>query len=185
MLENCKELLDEIETDKQIDPDALDVDWIDQTNLYYKYSSALNDAISERNNLKLQVERVKENFERIKAQLDLEIREDPDSFSIPKITEATVSSAILLDDRYHKAFEEYMNAKNDQNIAQDVVNRLYSCTATMEEKKSALEQLVRLLNQQYFSTPSEPRDLSQEYHKKVNENKNKAKEKIRKRRKQN
>jgi len=183
MLENCTELLTEIETDKQIDPDALDVDWVDQTNLYYKYSNALNDAINERNDLKLQVERAKENFERVKAQLDLEVREDPDSFSIPKVTEATVSSAILLDDRYHKAFEEYLDAKSSLNAAQDIVNRLYSCTSTMEEKKSALEQLVRLLNQQYFSTPNEPRDLSQEYHKKVKENKNNAKEKIKRRRK--
>ena len=174
-------LLDEIHEDKQIDPDALDVAWIEQADLYYKYSDALNDAIQHKNNCKLAVERLKDNLEAVKARLDIDIRKNPDEYDVPKITEQVVNSAILLEDEYKNALNEYYEAKEELNSAQDAVNRLYSCTMSMEQRKTALEQLVRLLNQQYFSTPSEPRDLSKEYKNKIDENRKGAKEKVKRR----
>lgn len=175
-------LLEEIIEDKQIDPDALDIAWIEQADMYYKYSDALNNAIQQRNDNKVTVEKLKDNLESVKAKLDIDIRSDPESYELPKVTEQVVNSAIQLDDEYKTALEEYYKAKEDLNEAQDSVNRLYSCTLTMEQRKTALEQLVRLLNQQYFSTPSEPRNLSNEYSQKIKENKKGARDKIKKKR---
>lgn len=185
MTETIKNLLEDIKEDKQIDPDALDVAWVEQSDLYYKYSDALNDAMQWKNDCKLEVERKKEELETVKARLDIDIRKNPDGYDLPKVTEQVVNSAIALDGDYEKSLEELFSAKEELNKAQDAVNRLYSCVATMEQRKTSLEQLVRLLNQQYFSTPSEPRDLSGEYFQKVQENKKGAREKVKRRSRKN
>lgn len=182
MEKKIDQLLKDIEGDREIDPDSLDVEWLNQSNLYYKYSSPLNDAIDERNRLKLEVDRKKEGLEEKEAELDLEVRLDPEKFEIPKITESVVKSVIYLRPGYQKAFNNYIQARELLNQAQDRVNRLYSCVNCIEEKKVALEQLVRLLNQQYFSTPQEPRDLSKKYQEKINQNKKEARNKTKERR---
>ncbi len=102
------------------------------------------------------------------------------AFGISKVTESTVKSAVLLDKRYNEAFTAYMEARENLNQAQNLVNRLYTCTNTMEERKTSLEYLVKLLNQQYFSSPTAPRDLSEEW-KKVNKNKKEVKDKVKQR----
>ncbi len=174
---------DEIQIDKHIDPDAIDVAWIEQAGLYYKYSDLLNNALEKRNNLKTIVEEKEDEIKAIKAELDLDIRNNPEDFEIAKLTEGAISAAILIHKKYKKAINELYDLKKEFNTAQDTVNRLYSCVHTMEQRKVALENLVRLLNQQYFSTPEEPRDLSKEYHNKVKKIKEGAKERVKKRRK--
>jgi len=171
-----------IEQDKQIDPDALDIEWLNQPNLFYKYSDALNEAMNRRNDLKLHVEAAKEEVDRVKAELDLAIREDPEEYGLSKVTETAVTSTILTQPELQAAQKKYYSSKEALNDAQAEVNKLFTAVNTMEEKKVALEQLVRLLNQQYFSTPVEPRNLSEEYFKKTNRNKKGAKEKVKKRR---
>lgn len=171
-----------IDQDKQIDPDALDVEWLNQSNLFYKYSNALNEAIDRKNDMKLQVEAAKEEVDRVKAELDLAIREDPDEYGLSKVTESAITSTILTQPELQAAQKKYYSAKEALNAAQSEVNKLFTDVNTMETKKDSLEQLVKLLNQQYFSTPVEPRDLSMEYHKKIAKNKKGAKEKVKKRR---
>lgn len=174
---------DEIQDDKHIDPDALDVAWIEQADLFYKYSDALNKALEEKNDLKLALEYQKEQLDAIKAKIDLEIRRDPDAFGLPKLTESVVSSAILLQPAYKKALDNLYEEKKRFNEVQNQVNQLYSCVNTMEQRKSALENLGKLLNQQYFSSPESPRNLSWEYHNKTKRIKGAVKEKIKRRRK--
>ncbi len=180
---DLESLLESIEEDRKIDPDTLDINWVEQADLYFKYSDAWNTAINERNDLKIEVERKKEKIDELKAKLDLEIRKDPDEYDLDKITEPAIESAIKSNREYKKALEEMYELKKDLNEAQSRANRLYSCVASMEQRKTALENLVKLINQQYFSTPSEPRDLSHEYYKKIQKNKKGAKEKIKSRRK--
>lgn len=168
----------DIQTDQQIDPDALDVNWMEQPNLFYKYSNALNQAIDDRNEKKLAVDKEKDRLEKVKAELDGEIREDPDNWGLQKTTDATVLAAVVASDRYQSALEDYHEAKRELNEAQGWVNKYYTDVQTMEQRKTALEQLVRLLNQEYFSTPSEPRNLKQEYNKRVQFNKTEAREKV-------
>jgi len=172
-----------IELDKTIDPDALDVEWINQQNLFYKYSNALNEEISVRNSLKVEVDECKHELDKVSAQVDLLVRERPEDFDVAKITEKAVANAVLLSEDYQEASEMYFDKRRQLNEAQDRVNFLYTCVGTMNEKKSAMEELVKLLNQEYFAAPMEPRNLSEEYHKKVQKHKKGAKNKIKKRNK--
>lgn len=178
-----EEYREEIEQDRQIDPDSLDVAWLEQPNLFYKYSSALDEAMEKRNDAKVEVEIQKDNVDRVKAELDAEIRDDPESFDLEKVTETSIQSAIIRSDKYQEALKQYHQAKKDLNAAQNEVNQLFSCVNTMDQRKAALEGLARLLNQSYFSAPAEPKDLSAKYHAKSNQAKRGAKEKVKRQRK--
>lgn len=166
----------DIETDKYIDPDALDVEWLNQTNLYYKYSEALNKAIDERNEQKVTVDEKKDNLEVLKSELDLEIRNNPKDFDLEKITDTSVKAALLADDRYQKSLDDYYETRKRLNESQAKVNKLYTDVNTISEKKISLQEIGRLLAQQYFCAPTVPRDLSQEWQKK--QNNRDAKEKV-------
>ncbi len=173
----------DIEQDRQIDADALDVAWLEQPNLYYKYSSALNEAMQERNEKVVKVDEQKENVNKVKAELDAEIRDDPEEFDLEKVTETSIQSAIIRSEKYQEALHEYHAARKELNQAQNKVNECFTNVNTMDQKKAALEGLARLLNQQYFSTPSEPKDLAEKYHAKAAQAKKGAKEKIKRQRK--
>jgi len=173
----------DIEQDRQIDADALDVAWLEQPNLYYKYSNAMGDAMDERNQKVVEVDEHKEKVNKVKAELDAEIRDDPESFDLEKVTESSIQSAIIRSERYQSVLKEYHDARKELNEAQNKVNKLYSCVGAMEQRKGALEGLARLLNQQYFATPTEPKQLSEKYHEKTAKAKKGAREKVKRQRK--
>lgn len=168
--------------DKQIDPDILDVEWLEQSNLFYKYSSALSDAMQERNQAKLESEQAKESLEKVKAELLLQIRKNPDFYGLDKVTDTTVDACIKLQEEYQEALENLNQAKKRLNEKQNFVNQLYSCTQTMEQRKASLEALSSLFKMQYFSTPNEPQDLSKKY-KNFKETQKNSREKIKERKK--
>ena len=172
----------DIEQDKLIDPDALDVEWIEQANLFYKYSDALNEAMEKKNDLKLKIEYAKEKLDELKAALDLSIRKNPEEFGLSKVTESSINSAILIHKEYKNALESLYDVKKEFNEAQSATNKLFSCVSTMEQKKSALENLGKLLAQQYFSSPDSPRNLKYEHHNRTSKIKQEAKRKIKSRR---
>lgn len=175
----------DIETDRQIDPDALDVEWLEQANRFYKYSDALDEATKVRNDLKAQLDKKKEEIDQTKAQLELEIRADPEAFELEKATDSSVKAAVLASDRYATVLDEFFDLREELNDAQNTVNKLYTDVNTMQEKKESLKNLVVLLNQQYFSTPVVPRNLTEEYqrHQKTKKTQRQSREKVKKRRK--
>lgn len=172
----------DIDSDRMIDPDALDVEWLEQPNTFYKYSDALDNATNERNELKVQLDRLKDKVDTVKAQTELDIRRsDPKDYDLDKFTDNTIKALVQADPDVQAAIEEYHNAKEELNNAQNTVNHLFTCVNTMQEKKASLERLVYLLNLNYFAVPEEPRNLQQEHFKKyqkIKQNQTKAKEKI-------
>jgi CRISPR/Cas system-associated protein Cas5 (RAMP superfamily) len=143
------------EQDIRIDPDALDIEWLEQAPLMIKYSRYEIEMLKE-------FDTKKEALEVIKAGLDLDMRNDPTAFGLdklPKITEAVITNTILEQREYKKANQEYLNAKYEYEMAKKAVK-------AFEQRKDTLENLVRLHGQQYFAGPSIPRDLSKEWERK-------------------
>lgn len=136
------------EEDMRINQDALDVEWLNQPGLMHKYTS--HSAMMKR-----LVDETKERLETQKALLDVEIRTDPSSHGLGKITEGAIQSTILLDMRYQQASQAYIDAKFEYDMSVAAVR-------AMDQRKTALEELGRLLNLSYFAGPQIPRDLSQE-----------------------
>jgi hypothetical protein len=135
--------------DITIDESALDVEWLSQPKLMMGYGI---HAAEKRREMDI----AKEQLDVCKAELDRSIRENPEEFGISKITETVVSNTILTQEKYKIAAEFYIKAKYETDMSLAAVRAI-------DQKKQALENLVKLHGQQYFAGPKVPRDLSQEW----------------------
>jgi hypothetical protein len=136
------------EEDIRIDNSALDLEWEDQPVLMMRYSK---NAAETRKTL----DYAKEKVDLVRAELDKMIRTNPAEFSIEKITEGAIQSAIITHSRYIKVNAALIEAKYEADIAQGAVR-------AFDARKDALENLVRLHGQQYFAGPRIPRNLQEE-----------------------
>lgn len=137
------------ENDVKIDPDALDIEWLNQAELMHKYTRHAA-------NMKKEMDEAKERLEIGKAQIEMEVRSDPSAYGLAKPTEAGIQSTILMQEKYHILSHLYNEAKFEYEISLAGVRAI-------DQKKTALENLVKLLAASYFAGPKSPRDLRQEH----------------------
>jgi len=138
------------EKDLRINEESLDIEWLDQARLMMKYTRLQAQ-------LQKEEEEAREELDLVKAELDRDIRENPDKYGLEdiKITEAVVNGAVLNSKDYMDVSTKYIDAKFENNVAKGAVR-------AMEQRKVALENLVRLHGQQYFAGPKVPRDITEE-----------------------
>lgn len=136
--------MSDYQNDVKIDADALDIEWVRHPAKYMKWAERA--AHADKN-----AKAKKEKLDLVYAKIDNELREVTEK----KITEKMIESQIYLDERYKKASEEWREAIYDANVLQSAVR-------AMEQKKSALENLVKLWAGAYFSGPKSPRDIREE-----------------------
>ncbi len=137
------------EQDVSIDETALDVEWLQQSNLMYKYARHQAET-------KKAMDEAKERLDFIKAKLEMDIRANPESYGLSKVTESAIASTILLQPEYQEVSKKYIEAKYENEVAAAAVRAI-------DQKRTALENLVKLLSVSYFAGPSAPRDLSLEW----------------------
>lgn len=135
--------------DIEIDVNALDVEWAKQASLFGEYCEAQAVARDK-------ADRIKEALEVKAAALGLKIRSNPASYGLEKITEGSVQAIILLDKDYATTAESLANARYELDI-------MVAAVRSLDQKKSALENLVRLQGQNYFAGPSVPRNIGKEW----------------------
>ena len=124
--------------DLAIDINALHLEWLRQPQLFMEYAEQCADA-------RRKLDKVKESIDVLKAEKDSIIRQNWAANGV-KCTEAQVSNHVLMDPDYRKATDHYIELKYEYEM-------LSSAVKAFEQKKSALENLVRLHGQQYFSSP--------------------------------
>jgi hypothetical protein len=134
------------EKDMYIDENILDVELLEQPSLMAKYSRMLAEAQRDR-------DLAKERLDLIKAEIDLDIRDNPQNYKLAKTTEAAITNCILME-------EDYQNAQKEWNEANFQVNVLHGVIKAIENRKSALENLVKLFLSNYFAGPALPHDIS-------------------------
>lgn len=122
-----------------IDPERLDEEWVKFANEYYNRACQLADA-------RMDYEILKSKRDLIVAELDRDIRTNPDSFGINKVTETVIENTILLQEKYKKVNEEVIKTKHD-------VDNLDAAIEAMNCKKSGLENMVKLRLANYYSDP--------------------------------
>jgi len=155
------------EKDIQIDETALDIEWLSQPSLMMKYTRHAAET-------RMEADQEKERLDLVRAGLDKEIRIEPERFDIVKITESVVLNAVIAQQKYIMANDAYIQARFEAEVARGAV-------AAIDQRKTALENLVKLHGQQYFAGPKVPRDLSWE----VQERQKRANEKVGKRMRRN
>ena len=141
--------------DAQIDKLALDYEWLRQSTLYHKYSTAYANAVFER-------DKAKERLELVRAELDSEIRKYPEDFGLTKVTEPAVASAIVQDERYQEAKNEYLDTVREMNI-------VAGAKTAMEHKKTALEVMAKLYLSGYWGEAKIPSEARKKYSESDNE----------------
>jgi len=156
------------EEDVRINPDALDVEWLRQAELMKKYAAHSADT-------KREMDEIKERLEITKARIEMEVRSNPEKYELPKVTEGAIQSAIILQKEYQEIVQEYTNAKYENDVAIAVVRAI-------DQKKTALENLVKLMAASYFAGPQTPRNLSKEWIQERERKKHNSKVKIQRRR---
>ena len=148
----------EYNEDLKIDKYHLDEEWEDQPLLYMKWAERYAEAIHERDQLK-------EKMDLIRAQIDIEIRINPNTFGFDrdkKPTESAISNRILEEEEYQTATEEFLSAKKSVNILQGVKE-------AMEHKKKALEAETSLFIGGFYSEPKIPQKAREDSSKAITE----------------
>lgn len=163
-----KDLFETLNEDLEISATDLDQEWLRQPNLYMKY--AAHSA-----KLRREEAHAKEKCKVLEAQLKADAAEDPDSClgQGVKVTDAKLQA-------YATTHPEFIQARNDAIEAEYRANMALNAVFSFQQRKDALENLVKLQSMEYFSTPSVKRDINREFDKKAREDK--VNEKIKSRR---
>jgi hypothetical protein len=176
------DLIDEgfdFQADIDIDPEALDLEWLNHPGIVRRYSMAAVIARKERDIAKMAWENLKneckETQEKLKSELYLKARrggkellkldKDPTNDAISAWVAVHPDLAKLIEE----STEHLAAAYNDYLKASTKHGFLASALQAIEVRKSALENEVRLLGMNYFAPPKEPRDLGAAYADQVRE----------------
>lgn len=126
----------------EIDPLRLDEEWIQQPKQRQVWGELLADA-------QLEYDTAKSQLDVIRAETDRDVREDPESYGVGKVTETSIAAAIVTHPAVKLAVKRLHEARHKVNVLQASVDGL-------EHRKRALTLLVELHGQDYFATPTMP-----------------------------
>jgi hypothetical protein len=129
-----------------IDQNALDEEWLQQSNLYMKYAELHARAIRRR-------DRAWEKTKVVRSELIKEAKSGQVEELGAKPTDPTVEA-------YYRSHKRHIDAKDDQIEAEFEVNIYSAAVFAFQQRKVALENLVRLGMGDYFAMPRVPRDIS-------------------------
>ena len=125
------------EKDIEVDKYSLDIQNEEMPNLADKYGKIVEEARDG-------MERKKVKVDLMKADLDDNIRKN----NKEKLTEAKILNLILRDEEYQKEMSDYLDAIHSYKIA------LIAYNSVVVEKRSSIDNLVKLFGSQYFSRTS-------------------------------
>lgn len=121
----------------EIDEFNLDNELKNQSSIYFMYASMFADADAE-------TRRCKEAIELAEAEADNRARNNASG----KVTEALIKTMVTQDDEVLEAHRVYLDALNRRN-------KIEAAVKAFEQRKSCLDNLVRLHTTQYFAEPQE------------------------------
>lgn len=123
-----------------IDPLILDKEWISQPNLFYKASKELADARRD-------YEEAKSSLDVTRSEISLAARSSPEEHGLEKVTENTISEYVEASEEMRQCVAELRECRHAMDVCSAFVNAL-------DHKKKALENLVYLNGQNYYSSPN-------------------------------
>lgn len=122
-----------------INQNLLDKEWLNQPRFFFRYARQLADARRD-------YEAAKANLKVVQADADKKERRKA-QIKEQKMTEAAINQSVLRRPDYRDAEQAVFTAKHRVDVMEAVVNAL-------DHRKKALENLVRLHGQNYFSKPT-------------------------------
>ena len=141
----------DFEHDITIDKHALDLELLELSSLTLKYNRHLADC-------RLAMDKAKEKLEYTAATLVNKMRTNPQEYDLEKVTEGALRDKLLQSNLYQNQQEKTNAARYNYEIAQ-------AASRAMQDKKTALENLVKLHGQNYFSSPNLPKQIDRDWEK--------------------
>ncbi len=126
-----------------VDLHLLDENWMGQPLLFSHWAKKLAKA-------KKDLDVAEAELDLVEAELGKAIRRRPEKYGLLKDTDKPVAAAILMQPRYKEAKMVVIEAKYKVAMIQAAVTAL-------DHRKKALEKLVDLHGQNYFSKPKAPK----------------------------
>jgi hypothetical protein len=123
----------------EIDKHRLHAEWERQPKMYHEAADRLAEADGE-------VDRLKGIMELMAAEVEMEVRENPQGFGMKKATEASVEKAVIMDQRFQRAQSAFLGAKAK-------ARHLRAEVMYLDQRKTALEYLSKLRLADYFADP--------------------------------
>ena len=156
----------DFETDLELDPMQLDVEWIDQSKLYMQYAEACGHAVKME-------QKAHERVKTVRSELILEANKGGEKLVGVKVTLSTIEA-------WYRTHPTYKEAKKEWHEAEYNASLFKSALTALTNKRSALENLVRLWLGEYFSGPKTPRDIESIVSKRNKDTRSKITEKLNK-----
>jgi hypothetical protein len=133
--------------------------WEDHQDRYMEYAEAYADAVKNRDDAKEELAfrkaEAQDELDRTKAELDQEIRKNYESYGFVKITDPLVNHWIIVQPSYKKTLSSYRKIIREYskklNAAEYEVNVLEGAKKAFEHRKTAMDNLTRLMLGGYFS----------------------------------
>lgn len=137
--------------DVGIDPGELDVEWLKQATLYAKYAQLAPDANDR-------VRKLEQKLKVIRSQLILEASEKGEEV-LGKGVKPTGQPI----EAYYRTNQEHIETKKELFEAMREAEMINNALFALQQKKTALENLTKLVLSGYFAAPSIPRELSERW----------------------
>lgn len=141
--------MNQYDIDTSVDGDNLDIEWLNQSKICSKYGKLYAKA-------KKELAKAEEQVKFIRSQIIVNIYKGIYGDALP-----TKPTAQLIEAHY-RTQPEYLKAK--EQWIEEIENEalLEQAMFAINQKKVSLSNLVHLMTVDYFSTPTEPRNLSRE-----------------------
>lgn len=124
----------------EIDRLRLDDEWSNQPSQYYVWAKKVAEA-------QLEFDGLKSDQSLTFAELDKEIRDNPEEYGVSKLTESVVDSTVRLQKEFIASSAALNKARYKLSVAEAAVQAL-------EHRKRALTMLVELWIHEYYADPS-------------------------------
>lgn len=134
--------MSDYEKELTINQSALDKEWREQPFRFMYY-------VKESVKAEMEAKRAKEALELVKSEMYLTIREKKE-FQGMKFTEALLDAEVKMSEEYKTASDAYFKALEESGILEGAVK-------AFDQRKAALENLVKLHIAGYCSSPKEPK----------------------------
>lgn len=122
-----------------LDRNKLDIYWLEQPRLVHKYAHKLAIARTE-------ADEAKAKTALVMADTQADVLANPEEYELTKTTVDVVKAAVQTQPRVRKAEEALRQANHMVNLYDALLKALW-------DRRSALENLVRLHGQDYFAAP--------------------------------
>lgn len=137
-----------------VDLGRLEEEWANHPRVYHEHALALEDARRDHEQAKAAKKLADEDLRHTAAKLDLEVRRAPAEFGFPaKPTEKAIENAVVCHKHYRRAVIRTHEAQQKVIQTGHAAGVLEVACKTLDNKKFALQDLVRLWERDYFSKP--------------------------------